>query len=262
MNIDKFSKIKYTLNKITADEGQSGTTLDADVTAEAHNEFTWDIDKSVTPTELNLCNGDSGTAHYTVSVVKSSSNSEFISGIVTVTNGGDVATVGLEISVKLTEPSGSPTVAGPVSVDVSSNPVLDSDETENYAYIIPISASLNPGTYKVIADVTILNHSGHITDPPTPFGPSPSSDGITLPSALDNNTIHVTDDNHIVHQEFTDSGAVSYDIQYKCPDNTSINDNIAVIDETGQSASASVTVNCKDCRVRGLIIKGIINNIK
>lgn len=232
----------------------AGTTLIANVTAVAHNDaFTWTISKSATPGSLVLCNGANGTVHYTISVTKSANSTAFINGVVTVTNAGAVATQDLAITVNLTKPPSS-TVIASTTVDFSSNPILDPGETGNYEYSMVIPGSITvAATYKVTADITILNHSGHIG---TPFGPSPSATAI-IPPLVINGTIHVTDDNHIVHQEFTDSGDVSYDFQYKCPDNTGTNTNTAIIDETGQSASASVNVNCEICR-RGLIIRGII----
>lgn len=234
----------------------AGTTLTAKVTAEIHNDaFTWTIDKSVTPSSLVLCNGAADTAHYTISITKSANSTAFIDGIVTVRNKGAVATQGLSITVNLTKPPSTVIIASD-TLDLSSNPVLDPCETGNYSYSIPIPGTITIGdTYKVTADITILNHSGHIG---TPFGPNPS-DTDSIPPPINNGTIHVTDNNHIVHQEFTDSGTVSFDVQYRCPDNAGTNTNTAVIDETGQSASASVNVNCQIC-TRGLIIKEMLTD--
>ena len=234
----------------------AGTTLFADVTAEIDNDaFTWTIDKSVTPASLVICNGSADTAHYTISITKSANSTAFIYGLVTVTNDGDFATEGLAIKVNLRKPPSTVIIASD-TLDLSSNPVLDPGETGKYAYSMPIPGTIIVGdTYKVTANVTILNHSGHIG---TPFGPKPSDTAI-VPPQVNNDTIHVTDDNHIVHQEFTDSGTVSFDVQYKCPDNAGTNTNTAVIDETGESASAFVNVSCQNC-TRGLIIKEMLTD--
>lgn len=264
MSIKKYPKTKYPLDykslidkEISADKiigyRQAGTTLTAEVSAEAHNEqeATWTIDKSVTPDQWNLFEGDTGTSKYTISVTKTLGSDEaFIDGVVTVTNGGAEATENLSITVVLTMPPSQDPINS-INVDVSSNPVLDPGspgETGTYAYSISIpEGDITPGAeYKVTANVTITNHSGHLGEP---FGPTPSATD-TLPEVtIVNDTIHVTDDDNIVSQPFSDSGETSYFKTFSCPDNEGTNDNTAVIDETGQSASATVTVNCYELEV-------------
>ncbi|AKN32538.1 hypothetical protein Ccar_17395 [Clostridium carboxidivorans P7] len=232
---------------IMLDDGQSGTTLDARITANASytREFTWSITKSANPTQLNLSNGGTGTSQYTITVTKSQTTTDkaVISGVVTVINMGSAATEGLKIVAKLTK-SPSMTVINSVNVDVSSNPVLDPGETGNYPYslIIP-TASIEVGAvYKVTADVTITNHSGHLG---TPFGPSPSATATLLEPTLVNDSITVTDTNPgSGPYTFSASGTETYSVEYECPDDNGTHMNTATIEETGQKASASVTVNC------------------
>ncbi|MEQ8201804.1 MAG: hypothetical protein ABRQ24_10340 [Syntrophomonadaceae bacterium] len=223
---------------------QAGTTLSATVSATGHftRTFPWTINKSVTPASLNIMPGGSGTAAYTITVTKGAGvDAAFIDGQVCVTNGGAVATQNLAIVANLTMPPSS-TIITSVSVDVSMHPVLASGETFCYNYRIDIPAgSIVPGgTYKVTADVTITNHSGHIG---TPFGPSPSTTIIlaTTPTLV-NDTIHVDDSNGISFP-FNTSGSQTYNKIFTCEDQGT-NTNTATIRETGQQSSASVTVIC------------------
>ncbi|NMM64037.1 hypothetical protein HBE96_15425 [Clostridium sp. P21] len=265
MEKGKDPKIEYTLGNIKVHRGQvneasvdenpspsdiiiqqvGSTTLTATATATAHNteEFTWSITKSATPTVWNLFNGDLGTSQYTVSVVKSQGTTDkaFIEGEVCVTNAGVSPTEDLQINLDIQIQPNTSVLTG-VPVDVSSYPIIPAGETHCYPYsvIIP-SGSVMPGaTYKVTANVTIMNHAGHEG---TPFGPSPS-DTTVMPDqqTIVNDTIHVTDDGS--SYTFSDSAMLSYSVKYQCPDDAGTHTNTAVIEETGQSASATVTVNC------------------
>jgi len=172
----------------------------------------------------------------------------FISGVVYVTNGGGVPTENLAITIELLiqdpdTPGGFVSIAN-APVDVSSNPVLDPGETGEYPYTITIpSGNVIPGaTYKITAHVTITNHSGHLNEA---FGPNPS-DTTTLPSSptLINDEINV-DDTNGYSWTFSSSGSVTYDKTFTCEcEGTYEYVNTATIRETGQSASATVTVVC------------------
>jgi len=135
--------------------------------------------------------------------------------------------------------------------------VLDPGETGLYPYRvdIPISGGAFPqphalGTYKVTADVTITNHSGHLG---TPYGPSPSA-STTFPafSTEVHDTVQVADP-LVGSFLFSDSGTMKYGWFYDCTDE-GVNTNTATItyldDGTaGPSASATVTVNCHSLEV-------------
>jgi hypothetical protein len=155
------------------------------VTATAYwtRTFSWTIEKSVEPDYWEFYPGESGTSTYTITVTKDEgTDAYFINGTVYVTNGGDVATENLAITIELRDGFPPPNdLIATASVDVSSNPVLDPGETGVYPYTITIpSGYVHPGgTYKITANVTITNHSGHLNEP---FGPSPSADTI-LPSS-------------------------------------------------------------------------------
>jgi hypothetical protein len=238
----------YMLVHVTAD-GRAGTTLSAYVTATAYwtRTYSWTIEKTVDPGSWELYIGESGTSTYTITVTKDGfTDAYFISGEVHVTNGGGVATENLAITIELLiqQPGGFVSIAT-ASVDVSSNPVLDPGETGVYPYTITIpSGYAMPGaTYKITAHVTITNHSGRLG---TPFGPSPSAT-TTLPSSptLINDVITV-DDTNGYSWTFSSSGSETYDKTFTCEDEgTHEYGNTATIRETGQYASATVTVVCR-----------------
>lgn len=228
-------------------QAQSGTTLvEASVTVAANvkRTFNWTISKTVSPSTFNLFVGDNATADYLISVTKDEGTDEiFFSGEVCVKNGGAVPTQDLQIIVKLTNPSGS-TLYGTNMVNVSGNPVLDSGETGCYPYTVTFSnpADAVAGTYKVTADITITNHSGHLG---TPFGPSPSNTATldpSTPTETVNDSINVQDTNGGTFP-FSNSGSATYQRTFTCGDGGSF-PNTATIMETGQSSSATVTVNC------------------
>lgn len=233
---------------------QSGTTLSASVTANAHyqKEYKWTIDKTATPETFNLNDTETGTSQYTVSVTKDAgTKTAWIEGYVTVTNGGAVSTEGLSIEVKLTKPP-SKTVIASTYVDTNSHPVLAPGETHAYHYRIkiPVSDIISGSNYKVTSDVTITNHSGNLG---TQFGPSPCSTTSLPEPVLINDVVHVTDSNG-ESWTFDNSGSKTYYRTFSYKGNsTDIYENTATIQETGQSSSATVTINWTDPPINVLI---------
>jgi hypothetical protein len=233
-------------------DGQNGTTLSATVDVTPHWTITygWTIDKSVTPNTWNLFRGDSGTSQYTITVTKGGGTEEaWVDGQVCVTNGGAVDTVNLAIEAVLQDGYGSPNdFLTSAPVDVSGYPIIPAGGSHcyNYHVNIPITGGAYPqphagGTYKVTANVTITNHSGHLD---VPFGPSPSATTeFPASQTLINNTINV-DDTNGGSWPFSASGSVTYNKTFTCDGDAGTHNNTATIRETGQSDSASVTVNC------------------
>jgi hypothetical protein len=249
----------YMLVHVTADgqgsgqgRGQAGTTLSADVTATAYwtRSYSWTIEKTVDPSYQELYIGESGTSTYTITVTKDGfTDKYFISGVVYVTNNGTkYATENLAIKIELLiqdpdTPGGFVSITT-APVDVSSNPVLDPGETGVYTYTITIPSDYVNllATYKITAHVTITNHSGHLNEA---FGPNPSAN-TTLPSSptLIYNVITVEDTNGY-SWTFSSSSSVTYNQTFTCKDEGTYEyNNTATIRETGQSASATVTVVC------------------
>jgi len=229
--------------------GQAGTTLsvpEGDPTVQAYWEivYEWTIDKSVDVDYYEFVPGDSGTSTYTIVVTKSAgTESAWIEGGVSVTNGGERATEGLAIMAVLRNgTSQNDPVVSNTPVDVSGNPVLDPSETGYYAFtiIIPPAYWIPNWDYRVDTDITILNHSGSLG---VPKGPSPGATG-KLPSAPTkvNDTIHV-DDTNGGSWEFSASGSVSYDRTFTY-DDCGVLTNRATIRETGLFDEAVVTVVC------------------
>ncbi|MEM0254285.1 MAG: hypothetical protein QXK78_07005 [Candidatus Bathyarchaeia archaeon] len=223
-------------------DGQAGTTLSANVTATGYwtKTFTWTIDKSVTPEAWDLFQGDSGTSKYTITVTKDSGTDKYgVNGTVTVNNGGDRATEGLKIVVQVEYKTGSGQFQ---PLPGASQTIIPSEQipaggSRSYDYSIEFTP-VTGANYRVAAKVTITNHSGHLGEE---WGPEPKAD-FSIPSTptMINDVIHVDDTNG--HSwKFDSSGSVTYEKTFTCADEGV---NTATIRETGQSASATVTVNC------------------
>lgn len=162
-------------------QGQAGTTLkNASVTATPlwETPFTWTIEKTGPTEEYTVNVGDSITIPYNVTITNTQQpDIRKITGIVNVTNGGDKATENLNIILDLykkPDGGGYTTFVGSYPVDVSSNPVLDPEETGIYPYTIELTdEQAQPSSgYKISANITITNHSGRLGQP---FGPSPDT---------------------------------------------------------------------------------------
>jgi hypothetical protein len=238
----------------TPNIGQNGTTLTETVTATGHlvKVFHWTIQKTVTPSQWDLFRGDSGTSQYTVSVTKDDGTlSASFDGQVCVTNGGSADTVGLAITAEVNLPPTQEDTAttdddagviASAPVDISSAPVIPAGQMRCYNFTVDLTSNIVPGgNYKVLADTTIQNHSGSLG---TPKGPEEAADA-TLPSTptLINDTIHVVDTNG-GSWTFSASGSVGYTETFTCDGDQGDHPNTATIQETGQSASAGVHVNC------------------
>ncbi len=237
----------------------AGTTLSATKTATGHftRTFHWTIDKKVAPDTWNLFTGDSGTSQYTIAVTKDNGTDTFsVDGQICVTNGGAASTENLSILDVVQYKIGAGQFQDLTSspVDLSAKPVLGPGESYCYPYTVgftPVSGA----TYRNEADITITNHSGHQPGDQNcpgpalcPFGPDPRAD-FSLPSTPDilvNDSITVDDTNNPPNSPFTfnSSGSQTYDKTFKCNDDQGTHNNTATIQETGQTSSASVTVNC------------------
>jgi hypothetical protein len=127
-------------------------------------------------------------------------------------------------------------------VDVSAHPILSPGETFCYTYRvdIPSSKAVAGGNYKDTAEVTILNHAGHVGER---FGPSPSKNAILPSQTLINNEVHVTDSNG-GSWAFSSGGYQTYAKSFTCDADQGKHDNTATITETQQSDGASVAVSC------------------
>jgi hypothetical protein len=248
--------VSFLVIRTPAHAQQNGTTLSADKTATGHltRTFHWTIDKSVSPDNWDLFSGDSGSSNYTINVTKDSgTDTTNVTGEICVTNGGAVPTENLAISdeVQYKHGSGQFQPLTTSSVDLGSKPVLGPSESNCYPYSIDITPEAG-AEYRNVAHVTITNHGGWIPGGQNcpgpslcPFGPDPKAD-FSIPTSPDqfvNDTINV-DDTNGGSWAFNASGSQTYDKTFTCDADAGTLNNTATIRETGQSDSASVTVNC------------------
>jgi hypothetical protein len=233
-------------------KGQAGTTLTAtkSATGQMTRTFSWTIEKSALPTTLNLFRGDSAASQYTISVTKDAgTDAASVVGEVCVTNGGDRTTQGLKIADRiqynLGGGSGFVDLAG-ASQTIIPAQQLGSGETKCYPYKIDFSPVPGAKAYRNVAKVTITNHSGHLGQE---FGPEEKAD-FSLPESptLVRDSIHV-DDTNGGSWSFSVSGTANYENTFACDADLGVHNNTATIRETGQSDSASVTVNCYSLNV-------------
>lgn len=189
----------------------AGTTLqDATKTVIGEHKqidtYDWNVLKSTQTPQLNISHGECGNLVYDVSATRflDTSVSKFaISGSISVQNGGEVPTEGLVVADYLEVKSGCTSggfvfFQGPFIVDISSNPVLDANETGIYNYEFVV-ANVDPTChYRNVANITIINHSGWTQNCPAncpgggfcPFGTQVRSDGFQFPAQPTIEEIH------------------------------------------------------------------------
>jgi hypothetical protein len=231
---------------VIAPSALATTPLSGSKTAEASwtRSYSWTISKSVDKPAIELKSGDSATAKYTVSVVKSAPTDSDVTvkGSVCVKNNGDVATEGLTIRDRIaaTVPGGTLTLDVGF-IDLSANPVLDPGEEHCYPYSFTIAPRADATEYRNEAQIRITNDP---REPGVPLGPSVEAP-FTIPApTLVGDSIDV-DDTNGMSWAFSASGSQTYNRTFKCDQDKGTHSNTARIRQTGASASASVTVTCK-----------------
>src|SRR5262245_8568937 len=116
-------------------DGQNGTTLTASVTATAHQTLTyaWTLEKTASPSTLDMFTGDSKSVQYTVTATRDQGTlAAWVDGQICVHNGGAVATEGLAITADVTMPPSNAVIASSL-VDVSGQPVIPVSATPCYS---------------------------------------------------------------------------------------------------------------------------------
>lgn len=228
--------------------GQLNTCEPLEVSKTAVTAFTrthtWDIDKSVTPDEWDLFSGDSGTSEYTISLDKTTTDSNFaVSGVITVQNpnAGGTATI-----TGVTDAIGA--IAANVSCPVSFPYSLAGNGTLQCTY----TATLPDATDRTnTATVATTGPIGGGT------GQAPVSFANTVPTVVGYDSVNVTDDNgtpaddsdDLTFGPFSADGSETYDRTFTCDADEGTHTNTATIDETGASDSASVAVSCYELEV-------------
>jgi hypothetical protein len=197
--------------------------------------YSWDIDKSVTPASWDLFTGDSGTSKYTVDVTKTGfTDSDWaVSGVITIQNSTPVSATVTGVSDVV-----SPAIAAGVTCPVSFPFALASGATLVCTY----STALPDGSNRT--NTATVTTSGTV-------GGGTANAAVTFgnPTTEVNATVNVTDTFAGSLGSFSDSGSTSYNRTFTCDADEGTHQNTATIVETGQSASASVTVRCHELRV-------------
>ncbi len=183
---------------VAASAQTAGTTLTVSVDGSATQQvvYPWTLSKSVSPDHLGFWQGGSGTANYTVTATKgqAQNGTAGITGHISVTNGGAVATEGLDVKVTLTAPPDKTPIAsqditstGPATLAASPGP----GNQGSYSYTFAPSGLVVGKSYKVTAAVLITNHSGS-GGPGPQETPGSWSGGLTLRLGTDKLTVQDT----------------------------------------------------------------------
>jgi hypothetical protein len=196
--------------------------------------FNWTIDKSVTPDTLNMFTGDRGAVQYTVAVVKTgfTDSNWAVSGVITIQNNTPLVATITGVSDQISG-AGSPTPN--CGVTFPHNLAAGGTLTCSYTASLPDGAS-RTNTATVTTSGNVAGGNGTA---PVAFG---------NPTTVVNGTINV-DDTNGSSWSFSDSGSVSYTKTFACDADEGTHNNTATIRETGQSDSATVTVNCYELTV-------------
>jgi hypothetical protein len=233
--------VNVTYKVCTADPPDD-ITLSATKTASGHLgvEHQWTIEKTVTPDTWHLFKGDSATSLYTLTVTKSEGevSTAHVEGEICVTNEGNVATEGLQITDTVTDPLDN--VMGSIAVDVSAKPALLPGETFCYPYRVDFT---DPGQAD---DTTVYTNTAEITI--SNGDPVEATATTTLTLAPVNESISVTDTNGY-SWTFDGSASETYEKTFVCDGDSHIHTNRAVIEDTGQFAEATVQVFCYELEV-------------
>ncbi len=214
-----------------------GKTVDPDFT----RRFTWQILKTVNPSQINLLDGQSTTATYTVTLTKSDPIDENfrVFGTITITNPHPTAALGITGVTDTLGNGLNATVTCPAQSVPAASSLVCTYETN-----VPTNAD-GTNTATVTATTGIAYNSQIV--PYTFVG--------VLPSQTTLNSVTVTDTNPATGQPwtFSSSGSQNYQLPFACVDvaynqngiyQTTVN-NTVVISETGQQSTAIVNLTCR-----------------
>lgn len=209
------------------------------VSKTANTSFTrtwqWDIDKSVTPEEIDMFTGDSHDVLYTVDITKTGyvDSNWAVNGIITISNPAPFA-------ANLTSVSDAISGFGAVIVNCPF-PIpfeLAAGATVQCSYSSPLpDGSSRTNTASVATSGMVEGGSGSAA---VVFG---------SPTTVVNASVNVTDTYAGDLGTFSGSGSVSYGRTFTCDADEGQHGNTATIVETGQSDSAGVDVNCHELMV-------------
>ena len=195
-------------------------------------EYSWTIDKSVSPSELWMFAGESGGAHYNVSVDQTYGEKLFVFGTITVTNTHPTRAMAVSVADNLPGAIGMTlTCNGALNVPANSSATCNYNATVSSAESRTNTATVTLGTAQFTATAPVV------------FGE---------PQEVGYGTVNVTDTNGKAWQASNDA-RWEYEGTFVCPSDPSkyangvytfTVPNTAKITETQQSDNASVKVNC------------------
>jgi hypothetical protein len=203
------------------------------ITNEIQTSFTrmyqWDLDKSVAPELWTLFSGDSGTSLYTIAAERTGfMDSDWAAaGTITIHNPSP-----LTATLTAVTDAFSPEIAAEVDCGVSFPYSLAGDGTLECTY----QAALPDGASRV--STAAVTTTGAVES-----GAGSAAAEFAVPTTEVNASIEVADSNG-GSWTFNGSGAVSYPRTFSCDSDQGVHGNGATILQTGQTASASVAVQC------------------
>lgn len=200
--------------------------------------YEWDIDKTVTPLQTDLIEGESTSLNYTVTVTRSLGGQSYrVDGLITVVNPNPTKALSLTSVTDQLNTGQALSVNCPASV-VPAGGSLDC----TYGDALPDSATVT-NTATIVAATGIQYASAGVLVDFTGVTPSEINPSVTVTD---------TQPSSLAPWTFGDSGSQSYSHQVTCnlnafEEGNSYNipvANTATIDQTGQSASANANVTC------------------
>jgi len=211
---------------------------EVDVTKTAETSFTrtydWNISKSVSPASWALFTGDSGTSTYTVAVTKTgfTDSGWAISGTITIENNTPFAAT-------ITSVADAISGIGAVKVDCG----------VSFPYALAAGDSLQCSYVTALPDGSDRTNTASVTTTGTVGGGSgEAAVAFSEPTTEVNASVNVNDSNGM-SWTFAASGFQTYRRAFTCDGDEGVANNTAIIVETGQSSSASVSVSCYDLDV-------------
>ena len=212
--------------------------------------WNWTIDKSVTPGTWNLFTGDSGTSQYTVTLTRTgfTDTAWVVSGNIHVSNAGNP----IPATINSVSDVVSSAINATVSCGVSFPYTLAAGATLNCTY----SATLPDGstrTNTATAGQQLHNYDKNgvaSNDGTKNYSGTASVNFSTATTTEVNAEVDVTDPSAGADPwHFAGSGSQTYTRTFTCDTDEGTHNNTATITQTGQSDSASVTVNCYEIAV-------------
>ena len=222
---------------------QGPTTVTATKTAAGTltETFPWTIEKEAGVESLELFRGDQADVTFTVTLTRGESvNVPGVAGEVCVMNPGSHPTEGLTITDKVQYHTGDGNfqdLSG-ATVTITPETQVEAGATACYPYEVDITPQEN-GVYQNVATVSITNLEEGA-------GPATVAEPFTLPDAVTGERYRTVNVEDVSGQRWTfeDSGAETYDAPLACDANAGDSENVVTIVETGETATATVTVNC------------------